>query len=121
MKLFCVVLVIYVLALTLYGVDGRGGGTRNGLEKSMGNYFRARRHAIGETALEGTQYGNEKPPPPPPHFRTRRNVVNTEDHGPPHGANDTPHMRNRRQMPPGPPPPPEGMPPPPEGMPPPPS
>ncbi|XP_034107688.1 uncharacterized protein LOC117570278 isoform X2 [Drosophila albomicans] len=99
MKLFCVVLVIYVLALTLYGVDGRGGGTRNGLEKSMGNYFRARRHAIGETALEGTQYGNEKPPPPPPHFRTRRNVVNTEDHGPPHGANDTPHMRKRRQIP----------------------
>jgi len=35
MKLFCIVLVIYVLTLTLCGVDGRGGGNRNGLEVSQ--------------------------------------------------------------------------------------
>jgi len=38
MKLFCIVLVIYVLTLTLCGVEGRGGGgggTRNGLEVSQ--------------------------------------------------------------------------------------
>jgi len=36
MKLFCAVLVIYVVALTLFGVDGRGGGTRNGVEVRFG-------------------------------------------------------------------------------------
>lgn len=37
MKLFCVVLVVYVVALTLFGVDGRGGGgggSTKGLEVS---------------------------------------------------------------------------------------
>jgi len=36
MKLLCVVLVIYVVALTLFGVDGRGGGTTNGVEVGFG-------------------------------------------------------------------------------------
>ncbi|KAH8355032.1 hypothetical protein KR093_004161 [Drosophila rubida] len=118
MKLLCAVLVTYVLTLALWGVDGRGGGTTNGFEKSMGNYVRARRHAIGGAALEATHYGNEQPPPPP--LRSRRNAANlsfdTEHQSPP----DAMHLRQRRQMP-APPPPPEGMPPPPEGMPPPPS
>ncbi|KAH8291539.1 hypothetical protein KR054_012574 [Drosophila jambulina] len=106
MKLFCLVLVIYVVALTLFGVDGRGGGTTNGVEVSEIRWFccdlsagltcvsvllagtqvrgTARRHALDESLV-----ANE-PPPPPKQFR------------------------QRRQAPPGLPPPPEGMPGPPQ-------
>nr|XP_016928249.1 uncharacterized protein LOC108008854 [Drosophila suzukii] len=86
MKLFCAVLVIYVVALTLFGVDGRGGGTRNGVEepKFGGLYRRFRRDA-----LEQSLSANEAPPPPP-------------------------QFRQRRQAPPGLPPPPDGLPPPPQ-------
>ncbi|XP_020806774.1 uncharacterized protein LOC110182936 [Drosophila serrata] len=86
MKLFCLVLVIYVVALTLFGVDGRGGGTTNGVEdpKFVGLFKRARRSALDEKLV-----ANE-PPPPPKQFR------------------------QRRQAPPGLPPPPEGMPVPPQ-------
>ncbi|KAH8280302.1 hypothetical protein KR018_002311, partial [Drosophila ironensis] len=118
MKLFCLVLVIYVAALTLFGVDGRGGGTTNGLEepKFIGLFQRARRHApeLNED-IHGTQLkANE--PPPPPKLRSRRdvfeeNLVANEEPPPPK------HMRPRRQAPPGMPPPPDGMPPPPDGMP----
>ncbi|XP_043644699.1 uncharacterized protein LOC122614233 isoform X2 [Drosophila teissieri] len=86
MKLFCVVLVIYVVALTLFGVDGRGGGTTSGAEapKFDGLFRRSRRDT-----LEG-------------------NLVATDDNAPP------PQFRQRRQAPPGIPPPPDGLPPPPQ-------
>ncbi|KAH8301705.1 hypothetical protein KR059_009549 [Drosophila kikkawai] len=106
MKLFCLVLVIYVVALTLFGVDGRGGGTTNGVEVRSGgfvvtsrwiflffpdnSFHQARRNALDE-GLKA-----DEPPPPPKQFR------------------------QRRQVPPGLPPPPDGLPPPPGGMPPPP-
>eukprot|EP00099_Drosophila_melanogaster_P020080 NP_611487.1 uncharacterized protein Dmel_CG13428, isoform A [Drosophila melanogaster] len=111
MKLLCVVLVIYVVALTLFGVDGRGGGTTNGVEepKFVGLFRRARRHVPAmKTAL---LHGNE--PPPPPKFRSRRDtledkLVANDDPPPP------PQFRQRRQAPPGMPPPPDGLPPPPQ-------
>ncbi|XP_017123163.1 uncharacterized protein LOC108143354 [Drosophila elegans] len=86
MKLFCVVLVIYVVALTLFGVDGRGGGTTNGAEEPniVRMLNRARRDVFEENLL-----ANE-PPPPPQQFR------------------------QRRQAPPGMPPPPDGLPAPPQ-------
>ncbi|XP_016989457.1 uncharacterized protein LOC108051755 [Drosophila rhopaloa] len=86
MKLFCVVLVIYVVALTLFGVDGRGGGTTNGVEepKFAGMLRRARRYALDEHLV-----ANDAPPPPE-------------------------HFRHRRQVPPGMPPPPDGLPAPPQ-------
>ncbi|XP_034477465.1 uncharacterized protein LOC117783987 isoform X2 [Drosophila innubila] len=94
MKLFCIVLVIYVLTLTLCGVDGRGGGgTSRGLEEPIRTYLRARRHATDGAAPAGS-FANEKPPPPP-QFRTRRNVKNMSNN-PEDGA---PHLRQRRQMP----------------------
>ncbi|XP_064548996.1 uncharacterized protein LOC135435731 isoform X2 [Drosophila montana] len=97
MKLFCVILLVYVVALTLFGVDGRGGGhggggSKMGLEEPMRLFVRARRHVHNhKKGLEsGSAYvNNEQPPPPPPHFRQRRQI----------------------------PPPPEGMPPPPDGVP----
>ncbi|XP_017093448.2 amyloid beta A4 precursor protein-binding family B member 1-interacting protein [Drosophila bipectinata] len=119
MKLFCLVLVIYVVALTLFGVDGRGGGTTNGLEepKFVGLFQRARRHVPGINRLHEGLVANE--PPPPPKIRSRRDaleeiLVANENPPPP------PQFRPRRQAPPGMPPPPDGMPPPPDGMPPPP-
>nr|NP_001246443.1 uncharacterized protein Dmel_CG13428, isoform B [Drosophila melanogaster]AFH08196.1 uncharacterized protein Dmel_CG13428, isoform B [Drosophila melanogaster] len=86
MKLLCVVLVIYVVALTLFGVDGRGGGTTNGVEepKFVGLFRRSRRDT-----LEDKLVANDDPPPPP-------------------------QFRQRRQAPPGMPPPPDGLPPPPQ-------
>ncbi|KAH8254617.1 hypothetical protein KR032_011227 [Drosophila birchii] len=102
MKLFCLVLVIYVVALTLFGVDGRGGGTTNGVEVRdpvvlvlrfiyfayliilNKSFPQARRNA-----LDARLVANE-PPPPPKQFR------------------------QRRQAPPGLPPPPDGLPPPPQ-------
>ncbi|KAH8402327.1 hypothetical protein KR009_011411 [Drosophila setifemur] len=112
MKLFCVVLVIYVVALTLLGVEGRGGGTTNGLEepKFVGLFKRARRHALD--LQEMSPLANE-PPPPPPQIRSRRDALEeillaNEEPPPP------PHFRPRRQMPPGMPPPPDGLPPPPQ-------
>ncbi|XP_039482486.1 uncharacterized protein LOC120445898 [Drosophila santomea] len=111
MKLFCVVLVIYVVALTLLGVDGRGGGTTSGAEapKFDGLFRRARRHV--PEMESGLLQGNE--PPPPPKFRSRRdtlegNLVANEDSPPPQ------QFRQRRQAPPGIPPPPDGLPPPPQ-------
>ncbi|XP_016957108.1 uncharacterized protein LOC108029391 isoform X1 [Drosophila biarmipes] len=111
MKLFCVVLVIYVVALALFGVEGRGGGTRNGAEepKFVGLFKRARRHV--PAMKSGRLHGNE--PPHPHKIRSRRDaleesLVANEDPPPP------PQFRQRRQAPPGMPPPPDGLPPPPQ-------
>ncbi|XP_065719436.2 synaptic defective enhancer 1 isoform X1 [Drosophila suzukii] len=111
MKLFCAVLVIYVVALTLFGVDGRGGGTRNGVEdpKFGGLYRRARRHV--PQMKSGLFHGNE--PHPPPKFRFRRDALDqslSANEAPP----PPPQFRQRRQAPPGLPPPPDGLPPPPQ-------
>ncbi|EDW00763.1 uncharacterized protein LOC6559906 isoform X2 [Drosophila grimshawi] len=115
MKLFCVVLVVYVVALTLFGVDGRRGGKMRGLEEqeSMRLLDRARRHAHGGLK-SGSGYVNNEQPPPPPHFRSRRNIMkvnNEPEHGEQHMTNEEPpHFRQRRQLPPGLPMPPEGFP-----------
>ncbi|XP_017150167.1 calcium-dependent protein kinase 27 isoform X2 [Drosophila miranda] len=98
MKLFCAVLVIYVVALMLFGAEGRGSGSTNGVE--------AGRHAR-DLNNELSMVANEEPPPPPKHFRSRRAVANEEPPPPK-------EFRQRRQAPPGLPPPPEGMPAPPQ-------
>ncbi|EDW10191.2 uncharacterized protein Dmoj_GI18668, isoform A [Drosophila mojavensis] len=127
MKLFCAILLVYVVALTLFGVDGRGGGGSNkGLEDSMRLFVRARRHAPATNMglATGPGYVKNEEQPPPPQFRSRRNVMNNEPTSHENNEEQPPHFRPRRQAPPPPPegmpPPPEGMPPPPEGMPPPP-
>ncbi|XP_017072677.1 uncharacterized protein LOC108108934 [Drosophila eugracilis] len=65
MKLLFVVLVVfYIVAVTLLGVDGRGGGTTNGVEepKFVGLFKRSRRNALV----------NNEGPPPTAKFRQRR-------------------------------------------------
>ncbi|XP_017150166.1 actin cytoskeleton-regulatory complex protein pan1 isoform X1 [Drosophila miranda] len=108
MKLFCAVLVIYVVALMLFGAEGRGSGSTNGVEdpKLTGLFQRAGRHAR-DLNNELSMVANEEPPPPPKHFRSRRAVANEEPPPPK-------EFRQRRQAPPGLPPPPEGMPAPPQ-------
>ncbi|TDG51073.1 hypothetical protein AWZ03_002436 [Drosophila navojoa] len=127
MKLFCAILLVYVVALTLFGVDGRGGGGSNkGLEDSMRLFVRARRHApvtnMGLATGPGYVKNEEQPPS---QFRSRRNVMNNDPTSHENNEEQPPHIRPRRQAPPPPPegmpPPPQGMPPPPEGMPPPPA
>ncbi|XP_017051062.1 formin-like protein 2 [Drosophila ficusphila] len=110
MKLFCVVLVIYVVALTLFGVDGRGGGYTGAEEPKFNGLFRRARHHVSEMK-GGLLHGNE--PPPPPKFRSRRDALEESllangDPSPPK------RIRQRRQAPPGMPPPPDGLPPPPQ-------
>ncbi|XP_030554205.1 wiskott-Aldrich syndrome protein homolog 1-like [Drosophila novamexicana] len=120
MKLFCVVLVVYVVALTLFGVDGRGGGgggSTKGLEEPVRLFVRTRRHVhTHKKGLESASayVNNEQPPPPPPHLRPRRNTINLNNE-PTQVTNEEPppHTRQRRQMP----SPPEGMPAPPDGVP----
>ncbi|XP_041448021.1 bromodomain-containing protein 4 isoform X2 [Drosophila obscura] len=110
MKLFCAVLVIYVVALMLFGAEGHGDEARRharDLNHEVANEehppppkeFRSRRAVANE----------EHPPPPPPkQFRSRRAVANEQPPPPPK------QFRQRRQAPPGLPPPPGGMP---EGIP----
>ncbi|XP_034127043.1 uncharacterized protein LOC117582988 isoform X4 [Drosophila guanche] len=92
MKLFCAVLVIYVVALMLFGAEGHGSGSSSAAEqpKLRGTLFqRAGRH-VRELSQESAKVANEEQPPPPKQFR------------------------QRRQAPPGLPPPPEGLPAPPQ-------
>ncbi|XP_034127036.1 proline-rich protein HaeIII subfamily 1 isoform X3 [Drosophila guanche] len=93
MKLFCAVLVIYVVALMLFGAEGHGS--------------EAGRH-VRELSQESAKVANEEQPPPPKQFRSRRAVANEEPAPPPK------ELRQRRQAPPGLPPPPEGLPAPPQ-------
>ncbi|KAM8713333.1 hypothetical protein ACLKA7_013619 [Drosophila subpalustris] len=96
MKLFCVVLVIYVL--TLFGVDGRGsGGTRNGLEEPMRAYLRSRRHA-SDDAVPKLSFANDEPPPPP-QVRARRNAMNMSNNPGDDAPHVAPHLRQTRQVP----------------------
>ncbi|BFG06340.1 WAS/WASL-interacting protein family member 1 [Drosophila madeirensis] len=128
MKLFCAVLVIYVVALMLFGAEGHGSGSSSAAEqaKLRGRLFqRAGRH-VRELSQESAKVANEEQPPPPKEFRSRRDVANEQPPPPPMQfrsrravANEEPppppkEFRQRRQAPPGLPPPPEGMPAPPQ-------
>ncbi|XP_023165077.2 uncharacterized protein LOC111595527 isoform X2 [Drosophila hydei] len=116
MKLFCVVLLVYVVALALFGVDGRGdGGTTKGLEEAKRLFVRARRHApltkMGLASGSGPVNNEEQPPS---QFRARRDVVNNNPTSHENNEEQQPHFRHTRQLPaPGIPSPPPGMPAPP--------